>query len=116
MPPQNQQAGTDGFPIPVYSGERNDMSSFLKLFYTWALLHKSEDALSYSGPVIMTSKKSRSELKEEYGRRDVEQSLVAWSALTKAVEKRQDDFRYRRKSQCSIRGMEDSEQFGRRRQ
>ena len=35
----------------------------------------------------MTSKKSRSELEIEYGRRDVEQSLVVWSAVTKAVEK-----------------------------
>ena len=35
----------------------------------------------------MTSKKSRSELEIEYGRRDVEQPLVVWSALTKAVEK-----------------------------
>ena len=35
----------------------------------------------------MTSKKSRSELEGEYGRRDVERSLVAWSALTKAAEK-----------------------------
>ena len=35
----------------------------------------------------MTSKKSRSELEREYGSRDVEQSLVVWSALTKAVEK-----------------------------
>ena len=35
----------------------------------------------------MTSKKSRSELEIEYGRRDLEQSLVVWSALTKVVEK-----------------------------
>ena len=35
----------------------------------------------------MTSKESRSELEGEYGWRDVEQSLVVWSALTKAVEK-----------------------------
>ena len=35
----------------------------------------------------MTSKKSRSELEGEYGRRDVERSLVVWSALTKAAEK-----------------------------
>ena len=60
---------------------------FLKLLYTWALSHKAEDALSYSRPVIMTSKKSRSELKIEYGMRDVERSLVIWSALTKVVEK-----------------------------
>ena len=58
LPPQNQQAGTDRFPIPMYSGERNSLSRFLKLFYTWALSHKSEDALSYIRPVIMTSKKS----------------------------------------------------------
>ena len=85
MPPQNQQAGT--FPIPMYSGERNSLPRFLKLFYLWALPHRSEDALSYSRPVIMTSKKSRSELEGEYGRRDMERSLVVWSALTKAVEK-----------------------------
>ena len=87
LTPQNQQAGTDKFPIPMYSGERNSLSRFLKLFYTWALSHKSEDALRYSRPVIMASKKSPSELEIEYGRRDdVEQSLVVWSALTKAVE------------------------------
>ena len=44
LPPQNQQAGTDRFPIPIYSGERSSLSRFLKLFYTWALSHKSEDA------------------------------------------------------------------------
>ena len=87
MPSQNQQDGTDRFPIPMFSGERNSLSKFLKLFYTWALSHKSEDALSYSRPLIVTSKKSRSELEREYGRRDVERSLVVWSALTKAVEK-----------------------------
>ena len=35
----------------------------------------------------MTTKKSCSELGAEYGKRNVEQSLVVWSALTKAVEK-----------------------------
>ena len=59
LPPQNQQAGSDRFPIPMYSGECNNLSRFLKLFYTWALSHKSEDTLSYSRPVLMTSKKSR---------------------------------------------------------
>ena len=87
LPPQNQQAGTDRFPIPMYCGERNSLSRFLKLFYTWALSHKSEDVLSYSRPVIMTSKKFRSEFEREYGRWDMEQSLVVWSAVTKAVEK-----------------------------
>ena len=87
MPPQSQQAGTDRFPIPMYSGERNSLSRFLKLFYTWALSHKSEDVLSYSRPVIMTSKKSRSELEREYGRRDVEQSLVVGALLRKVWRK-----------------------------
>ena len=85
MLPQNQQAGT--FPIPMYFGERNGLPRFLKLFYSWALSHRSENALSHSRPVIMTSNKSRSELEGEYGGRDVERSLVVWSALTKAVEK-----------------------------
>ena len=46
LPPQNQQVGTDRFPIPMYSGKPSGLSRFLKLFYTWALSHKSEDALS----------------------------------------------------------------------
>ena len=71
----------------MYSGERSSLSRFLIFFYTWALSHKSEDALYYSRPVVMTTKKSRSELEVEYGRRNVEQSLVVWSALTKAVGK-----------------------------
>ena len=85
LSPQNQQAGTDKFPILMYSGER--LSKFLKLFYTWALSHKSEDALSYRRSVIMTTTKSRAELEVEYGRRSEEQSLVVWSVLAKAVEK-----------------------------
>ena len=69
------------------SGERSSLSRFLNIFYTWTVSDKSKDALSYSRPVIMTSKKPRSELETEYSRRDVEQSLVIWSALTKAVGK-----------------------------
>ena len=46
MPSQNQQAGT--FPIPMYSGERNSLPRFLRLFYSWALSHRPEDALRYS--------------------------------------------------------------------
>ena len=52
------------------------------------LLHKSEDALNYSRPVIMAIKESRSELEVGYGRRNVKQSLVIiWSAVTKVVTK-----------------------------
>ena len=32
LPPQNQQAGTDRFLIPIYSGERSTLSRFLNLF------------------------------------------------------------------------------------
>ena len=85
MPSQNQQAGT--FPIPMYFGERNSLSRFLKHFYTWALSSQSEDALSHSCPVIMTGDKSRRELEIEYGRQIVAQSLTVWNGLTKAVEK-----------------------------
>ena len=89
LAPLNQQAENDRFPIPIYSsGERSTLSRFLKLFYTWALSHKSEDALNYSRSVIMTTKKSRTELEVEYGRRNVEQSLVVRSALTKSRRKR----------------------------
>ena len=87
LPPQNQQAEKYRFAIPMNSGERSSLSRFLKFFYTRALSHKSEDTLDYRRPVIMTTKKFRAELEVEYGRRNVEQSLVVWSALTKAVEK-----------------------------
>ena len=87
LPSQNQQVGTDRFPIPMYSGERNSLSRFLKHFYTWALSSQSEDALSHSCPVIMTRDKSRRQLEREYDRHIVAQSLTVWNGLTKAVEK-----------------------------
>ena len=87
LPSQNQQEGTDRFPIPMYSGERNSPSRFLKHFYTWALTSQSEDALSHSCPVIMTEDKSRRQLEREYDRHIVAQSLTVWNGLTKAVEK-----------------------------
>ena len=84
LPSQNQQAGT--FSIPMYSGELNSLSRFLKHFYTWALSSRSEDALSHSCPVVMTGDKSRRELEIEYGTQIVAQSLTVWNGLTKAVE------------------------------
>ena len=63
LPSQNQQADTDRFPIPIYSGERSTLSRFLKLFYTCALSHKSEDELSYSRPVIKTTRNLAQSLK-----------------------------------------------------
>ena len=74
LPSQNQQAGT--FPIPMYSGERNSLSRFMKHFYTWALSSQSEDALNHGRPIIMTGDKSRRELEIEYGRQIVAQSLT----------------------------------------
>ena len=87
LPSQSQQAGTDRFPIPMYSGERISLSRFLKHFYTWALSFQSEDVLSHSCPVIMTGNKSRRELEREYGRHIVAQSLTVWDDLTKYVKK-----------------------------
>ena len=112
-PPLNQQAGNDRFPIPIYSGQRSILSRFLKLFYTWALSSKSEDALTHSQPIVMTTAKSRTELEMEYGRqRSVEQSLVVWSALTKAVEKDKMISRHRCRSQSSLVHMEDTQKHG----
>ena len=79
LPPQNQQAGTDRFPIPMHSGERNSLSRFLKHFYIWALPSQLEDALNHSRPVIMTGDSSRRELETEYGRQTVAQSLTVWN-------------------------------------
>ena len=87
LPPLNQLAGNDRFPIPIYFGERSTLSRFLKLFYTWALSSQSEDTLNHSRPVIMTEDNSRREFEREYGRQIVAQSLTVWNGLTKAVEK-----------------------------
>ena len=102
LPPQNQQAGTDRFPILMYSGERNSLSRFLKHFYTWALSSQSEDALNHSRPIIMTGNSSRIELEREYGRQIVAQSLTVWN-----------DCRHRGTSRSSVRGMEDTEKYDR---
>ena len=75
-PTLNQQAGNDKYPIPMNSGERSILSRFLKRFYTWVLSYISEDVLNDSRPVVMTTKKSRTELEIEYGRQNVEQPLV----------------------------------------
>ena len=86
MPPQNQQVGTDRFPIHMYSAECSSLSRFLKLFYTWALSSQSEDALNHSCPIIVTGYNSRRGLEREYGRQIVAQSLTAWNGLTKDIE------------------------------
>ena len=52
-PPLNQQAENYRFPIPIYSGERSTLPRFLKLFYTWALLSQSENALNHSRPLSL---------------------------------------------------------------
>ena len=65
LPPLNQQAGNDRFPIPIYSGERSTLSNFLKLFYAWAVSFQPEDALSHRRPIIMTGGISRRELERE---------------------------------------------------
>ena len=86
LPPQNQQAGTDRFPIPMYSVRRNSLPRFLKHSYRWVLPSQSEDALNHSRPIIMTEDSSRRELEIEYGRQIVAQSLTEWNGLTKAVD------------------------------
>ena len=95
LPPQNQQAGTDRFPIPMYSGKRNSLSRFLKHFYTWVLSSQSEDALIHSRPIIMTGDSSRRELERKYGRQIVAQLMAVWNGS-----------RHRGTSQSSVRGME----------
>ena len=50
LPPLNQQAGNDRFPIPIYSGERSTLHNFLKLFHAWAVSFQPEDALNHSRP------------------------------------------------------------------
>ena len=86
-PPLNQQTRNYRFLIPIYSGECSTLSRIFIFFHTWALSHKSEDALNHSRSVPMTTKKSRTELEIKYGRESVKQALVVWSVLTKAVKK-----------------------------
>ena len=76
LPSQNQQAGADTFPIPMYSGERHSLSWFLKHICTWALSSQSEDALNHGRPIITTEDSSRIELEREFGRHIVAQSLT----------------------------------------
>ena len=83
----SQQVERERNPIPMYSGDRRDLSNFINRFFSWAVTQQVEEALTYETPVILTTKKSRVELNQEYGRTRVDKSLCVWAALTKAVER-----------------------------
>lgn len=47
----------------MYPGDRRDLQNFINRFFSWAVTHQVEEALTYETPVLMTTKKSRAELK-----------------------------------------------------
>ena len=72
-------------PCREFKGREN-LATFLKRFRTWACLHRCGSALD-SETVVNTTGTPRAELEKLHEYSLVENSLKAWQALTKALEK-----------------------------
>ena len=73
--------------MPVYSVDRSTLSSFLKLFQTWTLLHEAWNALATEDPVRVIGYE-RSGPENTPGREKViTQSIAVWTGLVKGIEK-----------------------------
>ena len=73
--PSPQQVDRERNPIPMYSGDRWDLPTFINLF-SWTVTHQVEEALTYEIPVMMTTTKSRAELNRENGQMIVSNHCV----------------------------------------
>ena len=62
------------------------LATFLQPFHTWACVSRVESALD-SEIIVQTSGTPRAELERLHNRNLVDDSLQAWPALTKALEK-----------------------------
>ena len=71
--------------IPELRG-RDNLVTFLQRFRTWACASRVDSALD-SEIIVKTSGTPRAELERLHGRNLVDDSLQAWQALTKALEK-----------------------------
>ena len=78
------------FPQPsqvsVLSGDCSTLSSFIRLFQTWTLLHEAGNAPVTEDPVRVVSHE-RSGLEITHGREKADQSIAVWTGLVKGVEK-----------------------------
>ena len=71
--------------VPELRG-RESLGTFLKRFRTWACVSHCDSALD-SEIIVMTAGTPIAELERLHDRSLVENSLKAWQALTKALEK-----------------------------
>ena len=55
-------------PVPVYSGDRSTLSSFLKLFQTWTLTHEAGNTLVTDDPIRVVGRE-REERDRAHGRK-----------------------------------------------
>lgn len=86
--PLDQVGGVEIYYVPKYTGDRIDLPIFLELFQSWAVQQRCENALFSEEPVDMNAT-TRRELEEKHSRIMVEQSLFAWSGLTRSLERDQ---------------------------
>lgn len=84
----DQVGGVEIYDVPKYTGDRINLPIFLELFQSWAVLQRCGNALFSKEPVDMNAT-TRRELEETHGKLMVEQSLFAWSALTRSLERDQ---------------------------
>lgn len=84
--PSLQQVEQERYPIPVYCGDRKTQTRLLSLFFFWARWYQCEEAVRYHTPTPITTKRSRTEMNDEYVKLIVDNCLRVWSALNKAVK------------------------------
>ena len=71
--------------VPVYSGGRSTLSTYLKLFQTWTSSHAAGNVLVTEVPVRVVGNE-RPELENIHGREKVNQSIAVWTGLVKGIE------------------------------
>ena len=49
----SQQIERERNPIPMYSGDRRDLPTFINRFFSWTVTQRVEQALTYEVPVLM---------------------------------------------------------------
>lgn len=74
------------FPVPVFSGDRNDINYFLKLFRPWCHSQNCDNALFANESMKMIGVE-REEIEHRNYRSLLEQCLTPWSGLMKSLER-----------------------------
>ena len=52
----SRQVERERNPIPMYSGDRRDLTNFINRYFSWTVTQQVEEALTYEIPIILTTR------------------------------------------------------------